>query len=87
MQGLLLSDKDLSCCRQAKVNQVTEDKFMPNTLHLVAWSDAKKVALQKYASEEGLEAEFEKRKIAVGFENQLTAFPSSSTSLHVAHFC
>lgn len=67
MQGLLLSESDLASCRQATVNAVTEDKksFMPGTLHLIAWSDAKKVALQKYASEEGLAAEFEKRKNAV----------------------
>ena len=69
MQGLLLSESDLASCRQATVNAVTEDKksFMPGNgiLHLIAWSDAKKVALQKYASEEGLAAEFEKRKNAV----------------------
>ena len=34
---------------------------------LMAWRDVKKVALAKYKSEEGLEAEFEKRKLLVYF--------------------
>jgi hypothetical protein len=32
---------------------------------LIAWSDAKKAALCKYKTEEGMEAEFEKKKLAV----------------------
>ena len=34
---------------------------------LMTWRDVKKAALAKYKSEEGLEAEFEKRKLAVYF--------------------
>ena len=34
---------------------------------LMTWRDVKKAALAKYKSEEGLEAEFEKRKLLVYF--------------------
>jgi hypothetical protein len=64
---LLLSDKNLQAFRQVKVefSKPVAQANIFSKLHLVAWSDAKKAALQRFSSEEGLEAEIQKRKTAV----------------------
>lgn len=47
---------------------------------LITWSDAKKAVLAKYKSEEGLEAEIEKKKRAVIPQNLFTtSFPQQYT--------